>query len=611
MADKISIKINQDVPDSQIKKCEFKLPYFTILTGKNGTGKTHLIEAINNQNCTIVNANDGKICQKIKYIKFAALRADINEVYNSSEIHNVFENIKNSYDQALVNHPNNPEPIDIINETVGNLCMNFGYSQNKINNLTTLFEKAILSSGGNFRKLNIDYISENFDVTLLENNNDLFIANITGIFSYYHRMEIVNKLKKIEATEKRYSKNFYLSDREFVQKYGKAPWDSINTVLSVLELPYMVTKPEQYETDFVFHLKLKDISTGIEISPSKLSTGEQVLMSLAMAKYNSGRDFEKIDLLLIDEPDAGLHPSMSKKMIEILKRDIVDSGIPVIISSHSPTTIVAADNENIYEKERGISIPKQSTIQEAIEILTKDIPFLEVSMNQTRQIFVESEYDASSFDKISHIFCKNLNSLNLVFLPTKGKKENGANCENVKFILNRCKDNPNIYGIIDGDAKREQADNSKLLILGNGKRYAIENYILDPLLMGLWFIKIGKREPLHFDLTFSSYAETMNNLDEISAQKIINKVLTDIEMISGEKVTYLTFNNWTLSITNVFCKCQGHEAEGESYRKYDFLNPNISQYKGDYLKKEVIKSIWTDCYQYSPKEIYDTLKNIR
>jgi len=57
---------------------EFELPDFVVLTGKNGSGKSHLMEAMNNMEYCSVSEN-GKLLNKIKYIGFNGLNPHIDE----------------------------------------------------------------------------------------------------------------------------------------------------------------------------------------------------------------------------------------------------------------------------------------------------------------------------------------------------------------------------------------------------------------------------------------------------------------------------------------------------------------------------------------------------
>ena len=100
-------------------------------------------------------------------------------------------------------------------------------------------------------------------------------------------------------------------------------------------------------------------------------------MSLALAIYNTASEFGKPELLLIDEPDAGLHPSMSQMMVKVLNENIVmENKIPTIISTHSPTTVIATEGISIYQLERGIGTPKKTSIQSAKYKMIKEGSYL-------------------------------------------------------------------------------------------------------------------------------------------------------------------------------------------------------------------------------------------
>lgn len=254
-------------------------------------------------------------------------------------------------------------------------------------------------------------------------------------------------------------------------------------------IPYEVNSPAgtRIESNFVF--RLKDRKQGFEISSMDLSTGEKVLMSLALAIYNTGGDMGKPDLLLLDEPDAGLHPSMSKMMVDVLNKNIVvGNNIPTIISTHSPTTIIASEGISIYQMIRGNNIPTKIATQEAVELLSLGIPFLKISNDKRRQIFVESKYDVNYYELLTNIFSK-FETLQCEPIFLSARTSNGSNCTDVIDIVNNLTSNGNdqVYGIIDWDGSNTLKN--RVLVLGEKDRYSIENYLLDPLLMGLLFIR--------------------------------------------------------------------------------------------------------------------------
>jgi predicted ATPase len=70
----ITIKIKKQY--KSINLCEFELPDFSVLTGLNGSGKTHLLEAISNEEFSDVSVN-GKKISNIRYIPFNGLNSII------------------------------------------------------------------------------------------------------------------------------------------------------------------------------------------------------------------------------------------------------------------------------------------------------------------------------------------------------------------------------------------------------------------------------------------------------------------------------------------------------------------------------------------------------
>ena len=318
-------------------------------------------------------------------------------------------------------------------------------------------------------------------------------------------------------------------------------------------------------------------------------------MCIALAIYNLDNDFGKPDLLLIDEPDAALHPSMSKKMIDIINKKVVlGNNIPTIITTHSPATVISAEGISIYEMEKNNSIPQKTTVQKAIGILTEEIPFLKISNEKRRQIFVESPYDVKYYEALTNIIVK-LKDLSSqpIFIPAR--TTNGSNCTDVINIVNNLSNtgNDQVYGIIDWDIEERHNLSEKILILGDKDRYSIENYLLDPLYIAFLAIRENKLPLEYFGVnTISSYIQ-LTELTENEAQLIVNKVIQDLNLDSNNYVNYRLFNKWNLKITKEFNLKQGHELEKiyKSTNKYGFLNKYQKEYE---LKLDIIKKVISD-----------------
>lgn len=57
-------------------------------------------------------------------------------------------------------------------------------------------------------------------------------------------------------------------------------------------------------------------------------------------------------MVLLDEVDAVLHPSMISALIVGLKEQFVDNGTPVIMATHSVTTVSLVDDDAIFRVSR-------------------------------------------------------------------------------------------------------------------------------------------------------------------------------------------------------------------------------------------------------------------
>jgi len=532
--------------------CEFELPNFSVLTGVNGSGKTHLLETISNKQMSEVKI-DGRNIQNIKYIPFNGLNPSIATNAPSDWIKIYIKKIwarAESTKQQLLTSVGRQQ-IRAKKKTDEDFV-------NRIDAKYRRFvKKALDDSQKSYANLTENDLYNSFDISCIS-QDDFFTAQFAIVFKSYHRILEENKMNMYYKSQGQDYSGSVLSDEKFREKYGNPPWIFVNKILEEVSLPYELNDPAGTRMDSSFNLKFTDRERGFEINPIDLSTGEKVLMALALAIYNTSDDFNKLDLLLIDEPDAALHPSMTQKMMKILKKTIVEeNNIPVIITTHSPTTVIASEGVSIYQLERGNNVPKQIPKQKAVELLSGKIPFLKISTERRRQVFVESKYDVQYYEMLTNILAL-METLPAepIFIPAR--TSNGSNCTDVIDVVNNLTNNGNdqVYGIIDWDLSNNSS--KKIIVLGENERYSIENYLLDPLKMGLFFIRERKIDIEEFGtISFSKYIDA-GNMTRVDAQIIINKVLGDLGLLSENKVSYKLYNEWELEISEEFCRHQGH-----------------------------------------------------
>lgn len=574
----ITIQSYKSIP----KGISFELPKFCVLTGKNGSGKTHLMEAMSS-NLTQVTI-DGSIIKKIHYVGFNQLNPQVDEQCDSNQVLNSVSNqwgqIKNIIDQ----YKQTTQRGKVFNDVVKDYLPRHGENPALYSTINNILKK----SGKKFEDLTHDDVFKYISFVDIA-QNQLFFSQCAMIFKAYHSRKTKNQFAEFQASKFGMNTTFY-SEEEFVERYGPPPWDLINEILKRANLPYKVSSPDIQDFELPYRLRLVDINNGVEISVNDLSSGEKVLMSLALAIYNTQEGGSKPELLLLDEPDAPLHPHFSKLLIDTLIETIVyKTGVNVVITTHSPSTVAMSPDGSVFEIERDTKIPKMVSNSHAIDVLTSGISYLKVYYEKRKQVFVESKYDVQYLQRIYQLLCRKHNfEYQPIFLePHSGT----SNCTDVINIVNklRLSGSDIAYGIIDYD--NSNVGTESIFVLGQGSRYAIENYILDPIFVSLALIRSGKKQFSDFGISGKSAYTDAGDLSSSECQEIVNGFLIKIGIKLEDKATVRLTNDFMIEYPNEFLFHNGHDYEQKIQSYYPELNA-ISKGQGDSaLKLGIIQVI--------------------
>jgi hypothetical protein len=181
----------------------------------------------------------------------------------------------------------------------------------------------------------------------------------------------------------------------------KTPWDSFNEILEGAHFKYKLSYKESTAEDYPSPVTLIDDNDEIQMTLSDLSSGESTIMSLIFALYNSSNDGKFPQVILFDEPDAHLHPSMTDLFLSVVQDVIVKKNkVKVIMTTHSPSTVALAPKDSIYIMSKTLGYPEKAEKAHAIKSLMTGLNSLFVSYENRRQVFVESEYDVMFYEKI-------------------------------------------------------------------------------------------------------------------------------------------------------------------------------------------------------------------
>ncbi|WP_026941362.1 ATP-binding protein [Hellea balneolensis] len=377
-----------------------ELPTLTVMTGLNGAGKTHLLQAIDNGSITV----QGSTPAQVKYYNLLNFRMKSPKALNAQQLaaqtlagwqiltgvsgnpkvnwlrtmHQYFSkvfgatDIKTAYpdddgflehsfwhkyegeDEEFLSRKKQYESL-VRHHLFENL--NFkknGYHQSISRALKKCQKPIHLIVESEFR--------EHFSPH--SSGNDYLSASLSVVFTKY-------KVKQFLWAHRQWGAGgVSLPIESFYQKFEEEnlqPWVVINEIMEGIHqqgggqdvFNFEITNPqtdvltlESYQ-GYIFQPQLLDKVHGQARAFEALSSGEQTLLALALSIYQSADNFELPKVLLLDEIDASLHPSMTKALLGTLESVFVARGIEVILATHSPSTIALASEETIYVVNKG------------------------------------------------------------------------------------------------------------------------------------------------------------------------------------------------------------------------------------------------------------------
>ena len=220
---------------------------------------------------------------------------------------------------------------------------------------------------------------------------DTMSNSISEVFADYKVDQFIWAHKRIEKEHVRYDQLM----AEYRTK-NPPPWETLRAILSDMRdaagadglFNFDFSDPgdfdlrvENYE-QFSFTTVMTNRTTGAQYDLDSLSSGEKILMALCLVSFNQYLGRRRPKLLLLDELDAVLHPSMVTALVTLLKDLFVSQGTKVLMASHSPMTVAALDEADVFRVARTGDRVKVSraTKPEAINELSEGLATVDVGL---------------------------------------------------------------------------------------------------------------------------------------------------------------------------------------------------------------------------------------
>ena len=407
------------------------IPSLAIITGVNGAGKTHLLSILQSDSNIDITSETGA---KVNFVLSSHIRSQLSIEGLISYKNNITQrlvNIKeldkditqyNSWIDSTKSSIKHTSDKIQLQKLYNDLSKYEGWLKNKIKEkngiLIYAYEKELENILLKTGKKEIDEI---LDTEIWEYANPYFntLTEIQDFERFITQEEITRnglfvklakECRENEIPEIREQERAYEKINRLFKKYGFEYYKMLD--------PFPSDKSRNGE---VLFKGLKDEL----VQYNSLSSGEQMIVKFIIWAMSTDFRGNRINTMILDEPDAHLHPSMCKMMVEILQeisqpKDCGGSDIRIIITTHSPSTVAFAPEGSLFVMEKDENnnryIKKTST-EEAVSILSEGIFTFEKAINKFTLIansdknnilFVEGKTDIIHLKKAIEILGYNL-----------------------------------------------------------------------------------------------------------------------------------------------------------------------------------------------------------
>ncbi|WP_075882589.1 AAA family ATPase [Candidatus Protochlamydia sp. W-9] len=449
------------------------IPMFSVIAGKNGVGKSNLLQAIlfgclDNQHMISISNNNFQICSLQNTDQLKTLRVDVENKSKgelNAELEKLFQDLsKYAVNKLLQRESDTSSAQPLFDEVIESALQEMDKKDSNSFSFSS-FDRELKRQ---FNKRNTPHIADYSSI--LQAANLIFDKLLDKMLS--ETKDKQESVKRIFAEINNYlvkcNFKYILSEKDFV-------WDINNAQFNNINLTFANTAPW--------------MKYPLTVPLSNISSGERIVLLVLLWRFDQ-RNIQKESVILLDEPDAHLHPSMVKEVIDVIKTKLVtELGIQVIMTTHNPTTVSFVPKKSLFILENeppdfNPTIKPVANKRQAMNILSGNLVYVNEPF---AVVFVEGDKDKQFYS----ILAKRLNDTRkvesqMIFkVHGSGNRDDLSSCGVIKSLIKKVAGqsseplSPFVFGLIDGDNRNlDIKDPRNLKAL---KRYSLENYILDPI----------------------------------------------------------------------------------------------------------------------------------
>ena len=244
-------------------------------------------------------------------------------------------------------------------------------------------------------------------------------------------------------------------------------------------------------------IKIKDVKSGRIFDIDQMSSGEK---SLVLSFLILSRGISERGVVLMDEPELHLHPSVCKELIPFLSENYISNKkVQMIICSHSPQILSGAfarDDCRLYHLMNGVSIsPVEPSNKPFIEET-----LLALGTSETEGLIYRAIVSVEGREDVEILeegFPQALQSY--MIKPQGSKNEVLSAIKNLKEIEKEGMLRSTHFFIFDNDSKPANEKSTQQVKILEWDRYCIENYLIDSKIIArvLKDKSVAKKAPPH------------------------------------------------------------------------------------------------------------------